>query len=165
MEKKKKSLIEQIMKFAVVGGLSFVIDFIIYTIVVKVVPGQYSYILGGILGFSISLIFNYLASMAFVFERKENADRKQEFFIFLVLSLIGLVLNTVLLWFYVDILNGKVAWIYRIHESIYGWLISINVTFFKTISEFIEIMAKVFATALVMVYNFISRKMTLEKKD
>lgn len=162
---KKNKLIKQILKFGVVGGLSFLIDFIVYTIVIKIVPGQYSYILAGICGFTISLIFNYIASMAFVFERKENADRKKEFLIFLVLSLIGLLLNTVLLWFYVDILSGKVNWIFNVHDAIYNWLLGLNITFFKSVSEFIEIMAKVFATAIVMVYNFISRKMTLEKKD
>lgn len=164
MEKKNK-LLKQILKFAVVGGLSFVIDFVVYTIVIKVVPGQYSYLLAGILGFSVSVIFNYIASMAFVFERKENADKRKEFVIFVILSLIGLLLNTVLLWFYVDLLAAKVGWIYSIHDSIYGFFMSINFTFFESTSEFIEIMAKVFATALVMVYNFISRKMILEKKD
>lgn len=167
MEKnnKKGKLIKQILKFGVVGGLSFVIDFVVYTIVLKVVPGQYSYILAGICGFTISLIFNYLASMAFVFQRKDNADKRKEFLIFLVLSLIGLLLNTLLLWLYVDVLNGKVKWIYNIHDVIYNWLTGLGITFFKSASEFIEIMAKIFATAIVMVYNFISRKMTLEKKD
>ena len=165
MDNKKGKLIKQILKFGVVGGLSFVIDFVVYTIVIKIIPGQYSYILAGVCGFTISLIFNYLASMAFVFERKDNADKRKEFLIFLVLSLIGLLLNTLLLWFYVDILNGKIGFIYNIHEAIYGWLTGIGVTFFKSASEFIEIVAKIFATAIVMVYNFISRKMTLEKKD
>ena len=165
MDNKKGKLIKQILKFGVVGGLSFVIDFVVYTIVIKIIPGQYSYILAGVCGFTISLIFNYLASMAFVFERKDNADKRKEFLIFLVLSLIGLLLNTLLLWFYVDILNGKIVFIYNIHEAIYGWLTGIGVTFFKSASEFIEIVAKIFATAIVMVYNFISRKMTLEKKD
>jgi len=165
MDSKKSKLIKQILKFGVVGGLSFVIDFVVYTIVIKIVPGQYSYILAGVCGFTISLIFNYLASMAFVFQRKDNADKRKEFLIFLVLSLIGLLLNTLLLWFYVDVLCGKVKWIFGIHEAIYNWLTSINFTFFKSASEFVEIMAKIFATAIVMVYNFISRKMTLEKKD
>ena len=165
MDNKKGKLIKQILKFGVVGGLSFVIDFVVYTIVIKIILGQYSYILAGVCGFTISLIFNYLASMAFVFERKDNADKRKEFLIFLVLSLIGLLLNTLLLWFYVDILNGKIGFIYNIHEAIYGWLAGFGVTFFKSASEFIEIVAKIFATAIVMVYNFISRKMTLEKKD
>ena len=95
MEKKKK-LIKQILKFGVVGGLAFLIDFVVYTIVLKIIPGQYSYIFAGICGFTISLIFNYLASMAFVFVRKDDVDRRKEFLIFLVLSLIGLLLNTFL---------------------------------------------------------------------
>lgn len=163
--KKKHKLLKQIMKFAVVGGLAFVIDFTVYTIVVKTLHGSKSYLIAGICGFTVSLIFNYIASMAFVFERKENADKKKEFIIFLVLSLIGMGLNTVLLWIYVDALTENVAWIYNAHSEIYNWLTSINITFFKSVDEFIEICAKVFATAIVMVYNFVSRKMTLEKKD
>jgi len=158
-------LLKQIAKFGVVGGLAFLIDFAVYTIVCKTVPGQYSYLFAGICGFTVSLIFNYIASMAFVFERKENANKKTEFVIFLVLSLIGMGLNTILLWLYVDILAGKVQWIYNIHEAIYNWLTSVNITFFAEVKEFIEICAKIFATAIVMVYNFISRKIFLEKKD
>lgn len=164
-DSKKGKLIKQILKFGVVGGLSFLIDFIVYTIVIKTIPGEYSYIAAGIAGFTISLIFNYLASMAFVFERKDNADKKKEFLIFLVLSLIGLLLNTALLWLYVDIFCGKVNWIRTVHEVIYNWLTGLGITFFASAPEFMEIMAKIFATAIVMVYNFISRKMTLEKKD
>ena len=37
MEKKKK-LIKQILKFGVVGGLAFLIDFVVYTIVLKIIP-------------------------------------------------------------------------------------------------------------------------------
>lgn len=167
-ESKKGKLFKQIMKFAVVGGLSFVIDFVVYTIVIKVIgnrlPGT-DVIIAGTAGFSISLIFNYLASMAFVFERKENASRKTEFVIFLVLSIIGLLLNNLLLWFYSSLLcaNGNIF--YNIHDAIYNGLTGIGIGFFSSTEELIKIFAKVFATALVMVYNFISRKMTLEKKD
>ena len=163
--KKEHKLLKQIAKFGVVGGLAFLIDFVVYAIVCKTLSGEYSYLIAGICGFTVSLIFNYLASMAFVFERKENANKRTEFLIFLVLSLIGMGLNTVLLWLYVDVLAGKVQWIYNIHDAIYNWLTSINITFFKTAKEFIEICAKIFATAIVMVYNFISRKIFLEKKD
>lgn len=163
--KKEHKLLKQIMKFAVVGGLAFVIDFVVYTIVCKTLPGKYSYLIAGVCGFTVSLIFNYIASMAFVFERKENANKKTEFIIFLVLSLIGMGLNTILLWMYVDLITGNVKWIFNIHDAIYNWLISINISFFKSAQEFIEICAKIFATAIVMVYNFITRKIFLEKKD
>lgn len=158
-------LLKQILKFAVVGGMAFVIDFVVYTIVCKTLPGQYSYLIAGICGFTVSLIFNYLASMAFVFERKENADKRAEFIIFLLLSLVGMGVNTLILWLYVDVITANVQWIYNIHNWIYNWLISLNISFFKSVQELIEIFAKIFATAIVMVYNFISRKIFLEKKD
>lgn len=170
MDKKQKTnkLIKQILKFGVVGGLSFVIDFIVYTIVIKVIgdklPGI-DVIIAGTMGFCISLIFNYIASMAFVFERKENADRKTEFLIFLVLSIIGLLLNNLLLWLYASAFCATGNAIYNIHDSFYNWLTGIGVSFFSSTVEMIKIFAKIFATALVMVYNFVSRKMTLEKKD
>lgn len=170
MDKKEKTnkLIKQILKFGVVGGLSFLIDFIVYTIVIKAIgdklPGI-DVMIAGTMGFCISLIFNYIASMAFVFERKENASRKAEFLIFLILSVIGLLLNNLLLWLYASVMCANGNAIYNIHNSLYGWFSGIGITFFSNTEEMIKIFAKVFATALVMVYNFVSRKMTLEKKD
>lgn len=161
---KKKSLMAQILKFGIVGGLAFLIDFVVYTISNKLLPFEKGYMIAGVLGFSISLIFNYLASMKFVFERKEDVSRKKEFTIFLILSLIGMGLNTVFLALYVEGFDAHIGWIHSIHKWAYSLLVSWGFTFVSDVQELTEIAAKVFATALVMVYNFISRKMTLEKK-
>lgn len=146
-------LFKQIMKFAVVGGLSFVIDFVI-TLVVSSVCRKFfamsvenAALVGGIFGFCISLIFNYLMSMKFVFERKDDMDRKKEFLIFAVLSLIGLGLNEVILYFGVIACNNYIPQIVEEYPT------------YTTAG------VKIIATGIVMVYNFISRKMTLEKKD
>lgn len=173
--KKTKKLIIQLLKFSVVGCLSFLIDLGIYTAIIKLMDWEWAYLLGGVAGFTISLIFNYFASMAFVFERKDNADKKMEFFIFLVLSLIGLGLNSLLLWVCVDILYLKLDSVAQLvsswYEAIRGINFSVfgfNVTGTKLCGdqkELAEFLAKIVATFLVMVYNFISRKMTLEKKD
>ena len=37
-------------------------------------------------GFTISVVFNYIMSMKFVFERKEDMDRKAEFAMFVILK-------------------------------------------------------------------------------
>jgi putative flippase GtrA len=163
--KGKKKLLSQILKFGVVGGTAFLIDFAIYTIANKLLPFEKGYIIAGVLGFSISLIFNYLASMKFVFERREDTSRKKEFAIFLVLSLIGLLLNELFLVLYVEGMDKHVGWIHSIHEAIYGFITARGIHALGSVQELVEFFAKIFATALVMIYNFISRKMTLEKKD
>ena len=150
-EEKRKKLFAQILKFGVVGGLSFVIDFVITLAVsalcralgMEVAPAA---TVGGLFGFCISLVFNYFMSMRFVFERRDDLDRKKEFAIFTLLSLIGLGINELILYFGVIVFD-KVA------PSI--------------VSEYpsaVTAVVKMFATGVVMVYNFISRKMTLEKK-
>lgn len=152
MDKEKRSkLIAQILKFGVVGGLSFLIDFVI-TLGISALCRYLGMdvadaaTVGGLFGFCISLVFNYFMSMKFVFERRDDLDRKKEFAIFAVLSLIGLGLNELILYFGVKLCDMTVADIVKTYPSV------------------VTAVVKMFATGVVMVYNFISRKMTLEKK-
>ncbi len=128
-----KKLIAQIMKFGIVGVLATLIDYIVLWILTEY-AGLY-YLASAAISFSVSVVFNYICSMRYVFVRKENADRRKEFVIFLVLSIIGLGMNQLLMWIGTDVLG-----IYYL-------------------------IAKLFATALVMVYNFITRKLLLEQRD
>jgi len=172
-ESKLKKLIAQILKFGVVGGLSFLIDFVITTLVdtllsrtgipdamatginsfvanfsnFQIGRGAVSSATGSVFGFCISLIFNYIMSMKYVFARKDDMNRKKEFTIFLVLSLIGLLINTAIMTYGVTIVEGTVPEWAAQHHS----LVTMGV--------------KIIATGIVMVYNFISRKIALEKKD
>ncbi len=170
---KKSKLMMQIFKFVIVGGLSFVIDFAIYSIMVYVF--HVSLYVSAFFGFTISLIFNYVASMAFVFQRKDDASRTKEFIIFAVLSVIGLGLNELIIWVCVLIndhfvagqtnvlallVNGTNALIDRMAAGAYSLL---NKEY--TATDWVPIEAKVVATAVVMVYNFVTRKIFLEKKD
>lgn len=172
-KEKMDKLIAQILKFAVVGGLSFVIDFIVTLIVDLILTKSGMHILitnginnafgaaisspipatavsatiGSIFGFCISLIFNYIMSMKFVFARKDDMDRKKEFGIFLILSLFGLILNSVIMFVLGIVCNGMMPEFTQSNPSI------------------VTAGTKIIATGIVMVYNFISRKLTLEKKD
>ena len=124
-----QKLLAQIMKFGVVGVIATVIDFGImnllhYGLGLNILIANTS-------GFIVSLIFNYVASMKYVFAHKEGMSRR-EFIIFVVLSVIGLALNDGI----VLALNA-------------GLGLEANI-------------AKICATALVMVYNFVTRKIFLE---
>ena len=149
----KKKLLAQIIKFGFVGGTSFIIDYLITLGVSALCRSAFGMdvataaAVGGLFGFCISLIYNYFMSMKFVFERRDDMDRKKEFMIFAVLSVIGLGLNELILYFGVIVCDKVVPSIVAGHPSL------------------ITTLVKMFATGVVMVYNFISRKMTLEKRS
>ena len=150
-EEKRKALIAQILKFGFVGGTSFVIDFIITLIVSKLCRAMGMEVataatVGSVFGFCISLIYNYLMSMKFVFERRDDMNRGKEFTIFLLLSLIGMGINSAIMYFGVKL--AQIA----LPAVVEGY------------PDYVTAFVKMFATGVVMVYNFISRKMTLEKK-
>lgn len=156
MDSKMKKLVEQIMKFGAVGFLCFFIDYLVGLVVLHVVLGvgvfgENSFSMGSqigsALGFTVSVIVNYILSFKFVFERKENMNRKAEFVIFIILSVIGLGLNQVVMWICTVLVYNNVEWI----QKLLGYGLAFTV-------------AKVIATAIVMVYNFITRKIFLEKK-
>ena len=141
-----KKLIEQIVKFGIVGVLCFGIDFAIYTVLCTVF--NVHYLIAGFFGFLISVTVNYLLSMKYIFIRRDNVEKKKEFTIFLILSVIGLLLNLLIIWVCVDGLY--------VHVTFINTLVSEN---------FAKLSGKIVATAVVMVYNFVTRKIFLEKKE
>ena len=134
------------MKFGIVGALAFVIDYGVYVLLANGL--QMNYLIANIFGFTLSLIFNYFMSMKFVFERKDDTDKRKEFITFTILSLIGLGINELIIFGCVD--------------GVY-----LNSVFLQ---EKIDIglakqAGKIVATGIVMVYNFISRKIFIEGKN
>lgn len=128
-----RKLIEQIMKFGVVGVIAFVIDFgvmVFLTEVFGIDP-----VISATVSFIISVVFNYAASMRYVFSHREGMSRTREFAIFVVLSAIGLGINDLLIWAGTDLASFD----YRL--------------------------VKIFATAVVMVWNFVTRKIFLEGEE
>ena len=131
-----RRLIEQILKFGVVGFAAFGIDYGVLMFLSQVL--WVDPVLAAAISFCVSLLFNYLASMRFVFKRRDDISRSREFVTFLVLSGIGLLINEVLMWAGVALLGNSA--------------IMVTIT-------------KVFATAVVMVWNFLSRKRWLEADE
>lgn len=125
-----KRLIAQIMKFGVVGVIAFVIDYGLLIFLTEVFG--IDYLVSATISFTVSVTFNYLASMRYVFAHKQGLSRRREFAIFVVLSVIGLAINNVCLWLGVDMFGVD----YRI--------------------------SKIVVTAIVMVWNFVTRKIFLD---
>ena len=130
-----KALIEQFLKFGVVGALAFLVDYGILMLLSQVVG--WDPLPASAVSFVVSLTFNYLASMRFVFERRDDLSRRREFSIFVALSVIGLGINSLCIW------AGTAA---------FGdGAVSVTVT-------------KLVATVIVAVWNFVSRKRWLEAR-
>ncbi|MFR5091562.1 MAG: GtrA family protein [Adlercreutzia equolifaciens] len=83
-----EKLIAQFMKFGVVGVIAFVIDYGLMVALTELVG--VNYLISATISFTVSVVFNYLASMRYVFTHKQGLSRRREFVIFVVLSVIGL---------------------------------------------------------------------------
>jgi len=118
------------MKFGVVGVIAFLIDYGLMVFLTEVF--HVDYLISATVSFTVAVVFNYLASMRYVFSHKEGLSRRREFIIFVALSVVGLLLNDLLMWVGVDLL----AIDYRI--------------------------TKIVVTVMVMVYNFVTRKVFLD---
>lgn len=129
--KQPNKLFAQLMKFGIVGVVATVIDFAVLTILTEFFGVHY--LTSAAIGFIVSTLFNYFASMRYVFKSRFGANEKhKELMIFVVLSVVGLVLNQIFMWLFVEIVG------------------------------IFYIFSKVFATTLVMGWNFVSRKIWIE---
>ncbi|OYO93877.1 sugar translocase, partial [Lachnotalea glycerini] len=95
-----KKLIEQIMKFGVVGFLCFFIDYFVLFAATEYLG--INYLISSAISFSVSVIVNYILSIKFVFDTKKDTNKIKEFILFVVLSLIGLGINQIIMWFTVE---------------------------------------------------------------
>ena len=127
---KKVKLLVQIFKFVIVGGIATVLDWAIYFVLYnyfKIEP-----LIGNIISFSISTVYNYWASTKWVFEVNKNKSKNRMFVEFIIFSTIGLGLTELLLWIGIKLLNVN------------------------------AMVMKIIATMIVMVFNFVTRKKFLE---
>lgn len=130
VSEKTENLFVQIFKFVIVGGIATIIDWIIYYIMYNFV--HVNPLIANIISFSVSVIYNYTASVKWVFDVNKDKNKIRMLIEFLVFSIIGLILTELLLWIGIDKLSMN------------------------------AMLVKIIATAIVMVFNFITRKLFLE---
>lgn len=129
-DRDREHLLVQIVNFCIVGGMATLIDFAFLYIFRDIF--KFGLIFSNSLSFALSVIFNYYASIKYVFDVKKDKKNSKYFALFILFSIIGLGLNNVLLWIFTNAFN------------IY-YMIS-----------------KAIATIFVMVFNFVTRKRFLE---
>ncbi len=90
-------------------------------------------LLANIISYTISTLYSYVVSVKFVFNVNKGNSKKKNFIIFVTLSVIGLLLSEGLIYLMVNVFN--------LHKML----------------------AKIISTAIVMFFNFVSKKYFLEK--
>lgn len=152
-------LMEQIMKFGVVGFVCFFIDYIVLFAATEFL--NIPYMISSMISFTVSVVINYVLSIKFVFKTKKDANKLKEFISFVILSLIGLGINQIIMWFGVEIVIGN-----GIAPLVSGGAQKgIIYSLCRLIVRYDYMLVKIAATGIVMVYNFISRKIFLEEKQ
>lgn len=127
-----KGFLLQYAKFAAVGITSLMVDYGVLVLLTENSALGLDYFKASAFSYTISIFVNYILSMKYVFQGREDMSRMKEASIFFVLSLIGLFLNQMVMWFAVECLGIYYA------------------------------AAKLLSTLLVTNYNYISRKKFLE---
>lgn len=127
---KTENLFVQIFKFVIVGGIATIIDWVIYYVLYNY--AHLNPLIANILSFSVSVIYNYIASVKWVFDVKKDKNKIRMLVEFLIFSIIGLIITEILLWLGINKLGMN------------------------------AMIVKIIATAIVMVFNFITRKIFLE---
>lgn len=123
-------MLKKIVNFGIVGILATAIDFVLLFILTSGIKMDV-YVAAGI-SFTVSLCFNFYASMKYVFVAKPEMTVMKQAVIFLITSLIGLLLNQLVMYVCIDTLG------------------------------LYYLLAKGIATVLVMGFNFVARSMLLE---
>ncbi|WEV67241.1 GtrA family protein [Bifidobacterium sp. ESL0769] len=139
-----KKLIEQLVKFGLVGVVAFVIDEGIMNILIFM---HVNNVVASTISFLISLVFNYWASMKYVFKHRDDMARWMEALIFLVSSVIGLFINEWIIWMST---LGMAANAAVTQHGMY--ILRTNI-------------GKIVATVVVAIWNFIIRKWLLDDRS
>ena len=134
----RHSLIGQVLRYLVTGGFAFVVDFGLFALCLYVF--DWHYLLANLVGLVAGLVLNYTLSIVWVFTAcKRTLEKRKvaEFTLFALVGIAGVGINQVLMYLMVGILDLN------------------------------EMVSKMVAAVLVLLWNFGARKLMLfrEKKD
>lgn len=129
----QKSILGQIWRYFLTGGLAFVVDFGLFAICLYAF--EWHYLVSNLVGLVAGLVVNYWISIRWVFAacKRSVSNRTLEFSMFTLIGILGVLLNQALMWFQVDFL------------------------------EILPMLAKFISAAIVLLWNFGIRKIFLFK--
>ena len=131
----KRNIVGQFLRYFVTGGLAFVVDFGAFALALYCF--EIHYLLANLIGLMFGNVVNYLLSLGWVFsveKRKMEKHRIIEIIVFVAISLVGMGLNELLMLLMVGFAGLN------------------------------EMLSKIVAAGIVLMYNFLARKFILFHK-
>ena len=117
----------EFIRFCIVGVITFVIDYgLLYVLTERF---GYSYLISSGIAFTVAVLINYVLCLLYVFKNSRNGIKQIS--IFVLTSIIGLLLNQICMWLFVE-------------------------TF-----DLYYMFAKIGATGIVMIWNFVTKRLAL----
>lgn len=126
----EKNNLKDFLLYLVVGGIATVTEWFLFFVMEKC---RIHYVIATAIAYILSTFVNWLVGRLLVFKDNHSSFLKEILSIY-VASIVGLLLNLIIMWLAIDIIN-------------------IN-----------EMISKISATAIVFFYNFIVRKLLIYKK-
>ena len=127
-----KGVIKEFIEYSIVGGTCTLID--IATLYLLTTVGGVHYLISSSLSFSFGVILNWVICSHFIFSFHRVSRRREEFLCYVLISLVGLLLNVVLMWFFT--------------ETCRTWYM----------------LSKLLSAAITLFYNFLARKLLLHTR-
>ena len=119
----------EFIRFCIVGVITFVIDYgLLYVLTERF---GYSYLISSGIAFTVAVLINYVLCLFYVFKNSRNGIKQIS--IFVLTSIIGLLLNQICMWLFVEIFG------------------------------FYYMLAKIGTTGIVMIWNFVTKRMALKE--
>jgi len=98
--------INNIIKYSIVGGIAFIVDFSIFYTAINFF--EINYFVSGFYSFIVGVFVNYLLARRFVFYNHNKVKKSTEFVGVYLISGIGLLIHQVTIYSLVEFINSDV---------------------------------------------------------
>ena len=128
----KKKSIRQFLQYIAVGGTCTTIDIIVLYLLTTLAGVHY--LVSASCSFAIGIVLNWSLCSYWVFDYHKVKQQSKEFLYYVFISLFGLILNALLMWFFTEFFN---LWF---------------------------MISKAYSVSITLFYNFFTRKLLLHSK-
>ena len=113
------SLLNQFVRYFVVGGLAFLVDFDSLYLLTEF--AGLHYLISAAVAFLLGLAVTYCLSLLWVFDRRNMTSATVEFLVFAAIGIVGLALNVGIIWF----VREKIGFHYMVAKAISAGIVFI----------------------------------------